>query len=87
MGDLPTARVDPPLKIFEGVGLDFAYPRQCRKSPNCPEKSCLALFVCFASKAVHLEQVSDLSTAACIAAIRRFVSRRGCPEKLHSDNG
>ena len=43
--------------------------------------------MCFSSKAVHLELVSDLSTAACIAAIRRFVSRRGCPKNLYSDNG
>ena len=43
--------------------------------------------MCFASKAVHLELVSDLSTAACIAAIRRFVSRKGCPKNLYSDNG
>ena len=40
----------------------------------------------FASKAVHLELVSDLSTAACIAASRRFVSRRGCLKKLYNDN-
>ena len=87
MGDLPKTRVDPPIKAFEEVGLDFAGPFFCRKSPNSLEKSYLALFVCFASKAVHLELVSDLSTAACIAAIRRFVSRRGCPKNIYSDNG
>ena len=69
------------------MGLDFACPFLCRKSPNSHEKSYLALFVCFASKAVHLKLVSDLSTAACVAAIRRFVSRRGCPKNLYSDNG
>ena len=69
MGDLPKTRVDPPIKAFEDVGLDFACSFLCRKSPNSHEKFYLALFVCFASKAVHLELVSDLSTAACIAAI------------------
>ena len=69
------------------MGLDFAGPFLCRKSPNSHEESYLALFVCFARKGVHLELVSDLSTAACIAAIRRFVSRRGCPKNLYSDNG
>ena len=43
------------------------------------------LFICFASKAVHLEVVFDL-TAACIAALRTFVARRGCPKVLYSDN-
>ena len=42
--------------------------------------------MCFASKAVHLELVSDLSTAACIAAIGRFVSRSSCPKNLYIDN-
>ena len=46
----------------------------------------MALFFCFASKAEHLEVVSDLTTAACIAALRRFVAIRGCPRVLHSDN-
>ena len=46
----------------------------------------MALFICFASKAVHLEEVSDLTTAACIAALRRFVARRECPKVLYSDN-
>ena len=85
--DLRKAKVDLPLKPFEDVGLDFAGPFFFRKSPNSPEKSYLALFVCFASKAVHLELVFDLSTAACIAAIGRFVSRRGCPKNIYSDNG
>ena len=79
MGDLPKTKVDPPIKTFNDVGLDFSGLFLCRKSPKSHEKPYLALFVCFASKAVHQELVSDLSTAACIAAIRRFVSRRACP--------
>ncbi|XP_018366326.1 PREDICTED: uncharacterized protein LOC108763318 [Trachymyrmex cornetzi] len=38
-------------------------------------------------KAVHLEVVSDLSTDGFIAALRRFVARRGLPEHIYSDNG
>ena len=44
-------------------------------------------FICFASRAVHLELVSDLSSQGFIAALRRFVSRRGCPKSIFSDNG
>ena len=47
----------------------------------------MALFVCFASKAVHIESVSDMTTLGCMAAIRRFLSRRGCPSQVFSDNG
>ncbi|XP_070072176.1 uncharacterized protein [Drosophila takahashii] len=51
-----------------------------------PYKSYVALFVCFASKAVHLELVSDLTTDAFLLALQRFVSRRGIPEKVWWDN-
>ena len=50
-------------------------------------KAYLALFVCLATKAVHLEIVSDLTTEAFLAALKRFISRRGLPTEIHTDNG
>ena len=50
-------------------------------------KTYLAVFVCFATKAAHLEVVSDASTEAFLACLRRFVSRRGRPAHIYSDNG
>lgn len=47
----------------------------------------LAVFVCFTVRAVHLEYVSDLSTGAFIAALHRFVARRGLPTDIYSDCG
>lgn len=44
------------------------------------------MFVCFSTKAVHLELVGDLSTAAFLAALKRFVARRGKVSEIHSDN-
>jgi hypothetical protein len=43
--------------------------------------------VCSFLKAVHLEVVSDLTTEAFLAAFHRFVSRRGKPSLVWSDNG
>lgn len=43
--------------------------------------------MCFGTKAVHLELVGDLTTSAFLGALRRFVSRRGLPSEIHSDNG
>ncbi|XP_063988136.1 uncharacterized protein LOC135168143 [Diachasmimorpha longicaudata] len=38
-------------------------------------------------KAVHLEVVSDLTTEAFFAALRRFITGRGCCRNILSDNG
>ena len=40
-----------------------------------------------ATKAVHPEMVLKLTTAEFLAALRRFVARRGCLETLATDNG
>lgn len=47
----------------------------------------VALFICLATKAVHIEVVSDYSTSAFLAAFDRFCSRRNKPLKMHSDKG
>lgn len=50
-------------------------------------KCYIALFVCFLTKAIHLELVSNLTTESFIACLRRFVSRRSKPSHIYSDNG
>jgi hypothetical protein len=45
------------------------------------------VFISLTVKAVHLELVSDLTSEGFIAALRRFVARRGKPHLLWSDNG
>ncbi|XP_048001463.1 uncharacterized protein LOC125238232 [Leguminivora glycinivorella] len=40
-----------------------------------------------ASKALHLELVSDLTKEAFMAALNRFIGRRGKPRVIFSDNG
>ena len=50
-------------------------------------KTYICLFVCLTVKAVHWELVSDLTTEAFIAALRRFIARRGCPALIWSDHG
>ncbi|UYV72585.1 hypothetical protein LAZ67_9003861 [Cordylochernes scorpioides] len=88
MGDLPMHRIvksNPFIKI----GIDFAGPFLMKpniKRSKVKLKSYVALFVCFCTKAVHIEIVSDLSSAAFLAALKRFISRRGKPD-IFSDNG
>ena len=86
MGDLPKEQVSVPSRAFEDVGSDFGGLFYIKVSGSENNKAYLALFVCFASKAIHLELVSDLIANACIAALRRFTWRKCCPRKLYSDN-
>ena len=64
MGDLQKSRITVPSKAFQNVGLDFRGPFFCREDSKDVKKALLALFVCFSSKVVHLEIVSDLTTQA-----------------------
>lgn len=50
-------------------------------------KGFVAVFVCLATKAVHFETASDLTSNTFIAAFKRFVSRRGPCSDIYSDNG
>ncbi|XP_037816477.1 uncharacterized protein LOC119606893 [Lucilia sericata] len=75
---------------FTNTGVDFAGPFEIKSftSRYCRiTKGYVCLFVCFSTKAIHIEAVSDLSTPAFLAALARFVARRGCPSRIFSDNG
>ncbi|XP_063545181.1 uncharacterized protein LOC134753270 [Cydia strobilella] len=50
-------------------------------------KAYIVVFVCLAVRAVHLELVTDLTSQGFIAALNRFIARRGKPATLLSDNG
>lgn len=88
MADLPMVRVTP-SRPFLYCGIDFAGPfniKQSRLRKSLVTKGYICLFVCMASKALHLETVPDLSTKAFLNALNRFTSRRGKCQKIFSDN-
>lgn len=85
INDLPKNRVTP-SRAFLHSGLDYAGPFNIKISRNKTGKAYLCVFVCFATKAIHLEIVSELSTTAFLNALKRFVARRGRCAKLFSDN-
>jgi hypothetical protein len=49
-------------------------------------KACIALYTCASTRAVHLELVPNLTADAFIRSFRRFISRRGIPKFILSDN-
>ena len=89
MGALPKERTSLSLP-FTITGVDFAGPFSIKSSTLRNAKllkGYVAVFVCFSTRAIHLEACSDLSTEAFLAAFARFVGRRGLPSKVYSDNG
>lgn len=88
MGILPKARVTQ-SHPFSYTGVDYAGPIQTRTMKGRGHKSYksyIAVFVCLATKAIHLELVGDLTTETFIAALRRFMARRGHVLHMYSDN-
>ncbi|XP_072377859.1 uncharacterized protein [Diabrotica undecimpunctata] len=88
MADLPKERFQV-SRPFTNVTIDYGGPFQIkpsrlRRAPIC--KAYIAVFVCLVTKAVHIELVSSLSTEAFLLTLKRFISRRGIPKIIYSDN-
>ncbi|KAJ0169568.1 hypothetical protein K1T71_014753 [Dendrolimus kikuchii] len=89
MGELPASRVTP-SKPFLNSGVDFAGPIQMRYAKGRGQRSYkgyICLFICMATRAIHIEVVSDLTTEGFLASFKRFVARRGHCRHFWSDNG
>ncbi|XP_011163133.1 uncharacterized protein LOC105198179 [Solenopsis invicta] len=74
MGQLPSPRVIP-ARPFLNSGVDYAGPVSIKTWTGRAArtyKGYLAIFVCLATSAVHIEVVTDYSTEAFIAAYKRF---------------
>ncbi|XP_036339567.1 uncharacterized protein LOC118748926 [Rhagoletis pomonella] len=87
MGNLPVERLTP-SRPFARCGIDFCGPISVylRIRGKAPYKAYIAIFVCFATKAVHIEVVSDLTTDAFLASLKRMIGRRGLPTDIFCDN-
>lgn len=89
MGDFPAYRLRQAIP-FTFTGVDYAGYFNIKASirKNTPYvKKYIALFICLTTRAIHLALDSDLSTTQFLKAFKRFISRRGIPKEMHSDNG
>lgn len=89
MADLPKFRISH-AKAFSHVTIDYAGPfciTMGKHRGAKTSKAYVCVFVCGATKAIHLELSSDLSSEAFLASLRRFISRRGRVSDIYSDQG
>ena len=80
-GELPTERV-PRDNPFSTTGVDFAGPIHLKNE----EEAYVAQFTCGITRAVYLELTEDMTAHEFMGMFRRFISRRGAPSTVISDN-
>lgn len=88
MGNLPKDRVTV-NKSFSHAGIDYAGPvflKEGKRRNAKISKAYIAIFICFSTKALHIELVSDLTSNAFLATLKRFIARRGKRVCIYSDN-
>nr|XP_042909547.1 uncharacterized protein LOC122271644 [Parasteatoda tepidariorum] len=88
MGNLPSERVNmsPPFSV---TGVDLCGPfavKYKHQRKGTLNKVYICIFICFSTKAIHLEQLTDLTSDSMIATLKRFTSRRGKCSKIYTDN-
>jgi hypothetical protein len=86
MADLPLERLDACKPPFCHTGLDCFGPFLIKQG-RAEIKRYGCVFTCLTTRAVHLEKLNGLDTDTFLNGFRRFISRRGFPETVLSDQG
>ena len=86
MSDLPVDRVVSGKRPFSNVGTDCFGPFYVKRG-RVTVKRYGCIFTCLSIRAVHIEMLHSLEADSFVNALVRFVSRRGVPELIRSDNG
>jgi hypothetical protein len=71
---------------FTYTGLDYMGPCSTRARDGSVVKTWICLFTCLSTRAIHLETVEDCSAKEFLNGLTRFISRRGTPTQIISDN-
>lgn len=89
MSSVPSSRFKM-VRAFVNTGVDLAGPFLLKESKrrNAKVHKCwVVVFICLSTRAVYIDLVSDLTTAAFLSTFDRFIARRGIPAELYSDLG
>ena len=88
MGKLPVERLKPsPAWSCTAIDLFGPFKIKDEVKKRTIGKTHGVVFNCLATRAVHVDLAADYSTEKFLMVLRRFVSIRGFPSKLYSDNG
>ena len=85
-GGLPKDRTEGQTP-FQVVGVDYAGPLKYRKNAKTEGKAYVLLYACSLTRALFLDLLPNLETKEFLASFKRFIARRGRPQKVYSDNG
>ncbi|XP_061389849.1 uncharacterized protein LOC133325038 [Musca vetustissima] len=85
MGNLPAERLAVFKRPFYYTGIDYFGPIEVAVGRR-REKRWGVLFTCMTVRAVHIEIAPSLSTDSFLLVLKQFISRRGTPIKMLSDN-
>ena len=72
---------------FQVIGVDYEGPIKYKKRGKVESKAYMVLYACSLCRALYLDLVSSLETEEFILSLKKFIARKGRPEKIYSDNG
>ena len=88
MGKLPIERLKPaPAWTYTALDLFGPFKIKDEVKKRTTGKAYGVIFNCLGTRAVHIDISPDYSTEKFLMVLRRFVSIRGYPSKIYSDNG
>ena len=86
IADLPETRLAVEKPAFTHTGVDCFGPFRVRRARSTVKRyGCV--FTCMTTRAIHIEVLDGMDTDSFMNALRRFISRRGQPKSITSDNG
>ncbi|GJQ67171.1 hypothetical protein Trydic_g8083 [Trypoxylus dichotomus] len=90
MGDLLNRRIEP-TRSFINTDVDYCGPLLIRdgirkRAAKAKIYIYIAIFICMAVKAVHIEVVKGSDSDSFIGALRRFIGRKNMPRGIWSHN-
>ena len=86
MSDLPKEKLTYQSPPFANTGVDYFGPFYVTVR-RTTEKNWGSVYAGLTTRAFHVEIFTSMDTSSCVMGVERFVSRRGTPAMIGSDNG